>query len=104
MKKIVLTVMLLLVLALVACAPQQERVVKTSDAVAEIEEEPVVEEEPAMEEAEVEEAPEDEPIVEKGPVVDEEPKKELSISQDELDQLGADLEAMEFEDLGGLSE
>jgi len=108
MKKIVLAIVLLLVLGLVACAPQQERVVKTTDVV-EVEEIEDVEVEEPVDEPEVEEPvdePEEVPEVEEPEEVPEveEPKKELSITQEELDELGADLESMEFEDHGGLSE
>ncbi|MFQ5475076.1 MAG: hypothetical protein ACE5DM_04535 [Candidatus Nanoarchaeia archaeon] len=104
--KLALMVGLVLVLALIGGCAQKETAVATKSAVppekSEIVEPTVPAEEPVAEEP-VADEPAPESAVEV-PVADVPAPADLGVTQEELDQLKADIEGIDAEDLGGLSE
>ena len=101
MKKILLILGLILVIGLVSCTPIQEPVTENN----EVETDGPTPADLPEEEDEPMEEPEEPKTRDSEPATEPENKEVApTVSKEELDQLKEDLEGMEFEDLGGLSE
>jgi hypothetical protein len=96
MKKALLLMSLVITigLLLVACAPQQQANTQTI----------VIDDQPEIDDTPVVNDPE--PVDDEPTIIDEVEKQveDLGLEEDELDQLAKELEDLEFNDLGGLSE